>query len=226
MMVLIRWIYNLAFPVVLLVLLPGFLVRMLKRGKYRHKFWQRFGIYSPRVLEKLGGGRIWVHAVSVGEVMIAMKLIQAMREKDPASSFVLSTTTSTGFKLAARAKCPWLEPVYNPLDFFFTARRAVRAIRPKMLVLVEAEIWPNIVCEARESGAKVVLVNARLSPRSERRFKAARWITAPVFNQLEVLCLQEPEDIGRWSALGVERNRLVVTGSISRGRRSPVRRTP
>ena len=226
MMVLIRWIYNLAFPVVLLVLLPGFLVRMLKRGKYRHKFWQRFGIYSPRVLEKLGGGRIWVHAVSVGEVMIAMKLIQAMREKDPASSFVLSTTTSTGFKLAARAKCPWLEPVYNPLDFFFTARRAVRAIRPKMLVLVEAEIWPNIVCEARESGAKVVLVNARLSPRSERRFKAARWITAPVFNQLEVLCLQEPEDIGRWSALGVERNRLVVTGSIKFDESATERRTP
>jgi len=213
MMFLIRWIYNLAFPVVLLILLPGFLVRMVKRGKYRHKFWQRFGIYSPRVLEKLGD-RIWVHAVSVGEVMIAMKLIQATREQDPSASFVLSTTTSTGFKLAARAKCPWLEPVYNPLDFFFTARRAVRAIRPKMLILVEAEVWPNIVCEARAAGARVVLVNARLSPRSERRFKAARWITAPVFNQLDVLCLQEPEDIGRWSALGVERNRLVVTGSI------------
>jgi len=215
MMFLIRWIYNLAFPVVLLALLPSFLVRMVKRGKYRHKFWQRFGIYSPGVLEKLeGSNRTWVHAVSVGEVMIAMKLIRAMRDEDPASSFVLSTTTSTGFKLAARAKCPWLEPVYNPLDFYFTARSAVRAIRPKMLILVEAEVWPNIVCEARAAGAKVVLVNARLSSRSERRFKAARWITAPIFNQLEVLCLQEPEDIGRWSSLGVERKRLVVTGSI------------
>lgn len=227
MMLLIRWIYNLAFPVVLLVLLPGFLARMLKRGKYRHKFLQRFGIYSPRVLEKFGGGdRIWVHAVSVGEVMIAMKLIQAMREKDPSASFVLSTTTSTGFKLAARAKCPWLEPVYNPLDFFFTARRAVRAIRPKMLVLVEAEVWPNIVCEARAAGARVVLVNARLSPRSERRFKAARWITAPVFNQLDMLCLQEPEDIERWSALGVERSRLVVTGSIKLDESTTDRRAP
>ena len=227
MIFLIRWIYNLAFPVVLLVLLPGFLVRMLKRGKYRHKFCQRFGVYSPRVLQKFGGGdRIWVHAVSVGEVMIAMKLIQALREKDPASSFVLSTTTSTGFKLAARAKCPWLEPVYNPLDFFFTARRAVRAIRPKMLILVEAEVWPNIVCEARAAEARVVLVNARLSPRSERRFKAARWITAPVFNQLDVLCLQEPEDIERWSALGVERDRLVVTGSIKFDESTTDRRAP
>ncbi len=221
----IRWIYNLAFPVVLLVLLPGFLVRMLKRGKYRHKFWQRFGIYSPRVLEKLSeGSRIWVHAVSVGEVMIAMKLIQAMREDDPSASFVLSTTTSTGFKLAARAKSPWLEPIYNPLDFYFTARRALKAIHPGMLILVEAEVWPNIVCEARASGAKVALVNARLSARSERRFKAVRWITAPVFNQLDVLCLQEPEDTERWAALGVDRKRLTVTGSIKFDERATDRR--
>lgn len=215
MIFLIRWVYNLAFPIVLLFLLPGFLLRMVRRGKYRHKFGQRFGIYSPRVLEKLGSGnRIWVHAVSVGEVMIAMKLIHAMRGADPSLAFVLSTTTSTGFKLAARAKSPWLEPVYNPLDFYFTARRAVRAIRPKMLILVEAEVWPNIVCEARAAGAKIALVNARLSPRSEKRFRAVRRISAPVFNQLDLLCLQEPEDVDRWSALGVDRKRLMVTGSI------------
>lgn len=215
MITLIRLVYNLAFPVVLLLLLPGFLVRMLRRGKYRHKFWQRFGIYSPRVFERIGGGgRTWVHAVSVGEVMVALKLIQALREADPSRQFVLSTTTSTGFKLAARAKSPALEPIYNPLDFFFSARRAVRTIRPDVLILVEAEVWPNIVCEARASGARVALVNARLSPRSERRFRMVRWITAPVFNQLHLLCLQEPDDVARWVALGVDRRRLEVTGSI------------
>lgn len=211
----IRWIYNLVFPIVLLVMLPGFLHRMLRRGKYRHKFWQRFGLYSPRVRKRLGNGRrIWIHAVSVGEILIAKKLIREMRRENPAASFVLSTTTSTGFKLAAREKSPWLEPIYNPLDFYFTARRAVRTIRPRMLILVEAEVWPNIVCEARAVGAGIALVNARLSPRSERRFRAARWITAPVFNQLDLLCLQEPEDIERWAGLGVERKRLIVTGSI------------
>jgi 3-deoxy-D-manno-octulosonic-acid transferase len=215
MIFLIRLIYNLAFPVVLLLLLPGFLVRMLRRGKYRHKFWQRFGIYSPRVLERIaGGGRTWVHAVSVGEVMIALKLIQALREADPARTFVLSTTTSTGFKLAARAKSPGLEPIYNPLDFLFSARRAVRTIRPDLLILVEAEVWPNIVCEARASGTRVALVNARLSPRSERRFRLVRWITAPVFNQINLLCLQEPDDVARWVSLGVDQDRLDVTGSI------------
>ncbi|MEI6277797.1 MAG: 3-deoxy-D-manno-octulosonic acid transferase [Verrucomicrobiae bacterium] len=215
MIPLIRLVYNLVFPLVLVLMLPGFLVRMVKRGKYRHKFWQRFGIYSPRVLEKIrGGGRTWVHAVSVGEVLIALKLIQVLRQADPGRAFVLSTTTSTGFQLAARAKSQWLEPVYNPLDFYFSARRAVRTIRPEMLILIEAEVWPNIVCEARAAGAKVALVNARLSLRSEKRFRAARWITAPVFNRLDLLCLQEPDDIARWTALGVDRHRLTVTGSI------------
>lgn len=227
MIFLIRWIYNLAFPVVLLALLPGFLVRMVRRGKYRHKFWQRFGLYSPRVRERLRGDRrVWVHAVSVGEVLIAMKLIRAMRAEDPSVAFVLSTTTSTGFKLAARAKCPWLEPIYNPLDFYFTARRAVRTIRPKMLILVEAEVWPNIVCETRATGAKVVLVNARLSPRSEKRFRTVRCIAAPVFNQLDLLCLQEPDDLERWSALGVDKERLHVTGSIKFDDDSAERRSP
>ncbi|MEI6033719.1 MAG: 3-deoxy-D-manno-octulosonic acid transferase [Verrucomicrobiae bacterium] len=215
MIQLIRLAYNLVFPLVLLLMLPGFLIRMVKRGKYRHKFWQRFGFYSPRVLEKIGvGGRTWIHAVSVGEVLVALKLIRALREEDPARAFVLSTTTSTGFQLAARAKSQWLEPVYNPLDFFFSARRAVRTIRPEMLILVEAEVWPNIVCEARAAGAKIALVNARLSRRSEKRFRAARWITAPVFNQIDLLCLQEPDDLARWTALGVDQRRLTVTGSI------------
>ncbi|MDX2080946.1 MAG: 3-deoxy-D-manno-octulosonic acid transferase [Terrimicrobiaceae bacterium] len=214
MIVWIRLLYNLAFPLVLLLLLPGFLHRMLRRGKYRHKFWQRFGIYSPRVRERIGRGRTWVHAVSVGEVMIALKLIAALRQRDPGLRVVLSTTTTTGFKLAARSKAPWLEPIYNPLDFLLTARAAVRTIRPSRLVLVEAEAWPNLVAEAKACGARVTMVNTRLSPRSERRFRAARWLAAPVFNQVDVFCLQEEADVARWVGLGVEASKLRVTGSV------------
>jgi len=211
----IRLLYNLAFPFVLLAMLPAFLVRMVRRGQYRHKFWQRFAIYSPGVRAKIENtGRIWVHAVSVGEVNIALKLIHEFRAADPAASFVLSTTTSTGFKLAATRKSTWLEPIYNPLDFLPVARRAVRLIRPRLLVLVEAEVWPNIVCEARRTGAKAALVNTRLSQRSEKRFRLARPITAPVFNQLAALCLQEPSDRARWTSLGIDPAKLLVTGSI------------
>jgi 3-deoxy-D-manno-octulosonic-acid transferase len=211
----IRLLYNLLFPVVLILMLPGFALRMIRRGKYRHKFWQRFAIYSEGVERKIAGtGRIWVHAVSVGEVNIAMKLIQDLREADTSLEFILSTTTSTGFKLAASRKSTWLEPVYNPMDFYPVAKRAMRLIRPRALVLVEAEVWPNCVCEAKKTGCSVILVNARLSTRSERRFRKIRWIAAPIFNQIDTLCLQEPGDKDRWISLGVEPSKLQVTGSI------------
>jgi len=211
----LRLLYNLAFPFVLVLMLPGFLHRMLKRGKYRHKFGQRFGIYSERVLAKLSARRwIWVHAVSVGEVLVAQKLIRRWKARQPDAYFVLSTTTSTGYRLAARLRSDWLEPIYNPIDFIWPVRRAIRRIRPTHLVLVEAEVWPNLTAEARASGARLVLVNARLSPRSEKRFRAFRPIVAPIFAQLDALCVQEPEDVGRWAALGVKKNKITVCGSI------------
>ena len=211
----VRFFYNLLFPIVLLVLLPGFLLRMTRRGNYRHKFGQRFGIYSAGVREKLAGmNRVWVHAVSVGEVNIALKLIQSLREEDPELAFVLSTTTSTGFKLAVSRKSAWLEPIYSPHDFYPIVRRVVRLIRPRCLILVEAEVWPNLLWEVRQIGAKTALVNARLSPRSEKRYRLARWITAPIFNQLDLLCLQEPCDADRWKSLGLDPAKLVLTGSV------------
>lgn len=211
----VRLLYNLAFPFVLIALLPGFLFRMLRRGKYRHKFGQRFAIYSPRVREKLSqGGWTWVHAVSVGEVLIAQKFIRELKRREPELRVVLSTTTSTGFALASTEKSDWLEPIYNPVDFYWSARAAVRLIRPKRLILVEAEIWPNLTAEAKKQGASLALVNARLSARSEARYRMVRGFVAPVFNQLDLLCVQEEPDAGRWAALGVDREKILVTGSI------------
>lgn len=211
----VRLLYNAAFPFVLLGLLPGFLFRMLRRGKYRHKFGQRFAIYSPRVREKLSpGGWTWIHAVSVGEVLIAQKFIRELKRREPELRVVLSTTTSTGFALANTEKSDWLEPIYNPVDFLWSARAAVKLIRPRRLILVEAEIWPNLTAEAKKQGATLALVNARLSARSEARYRLVRFFVAPVFNQLDLLCVQEPADAGRWEALGVERKKILVTGSI------------
>ena len=214
-MTLIRLLYNLAFPVVLLGLLPGFLFRMLRRGKYRHKFGQRFAIYSPRVREKLArGGWTWIHAVSVGEVLIAQKFIRELKRREPDLHVVLSTTTSTGFALASTEKSDWLEPIYNPVDFLWTVRGALRLIRPRRLILVEAEIWPNLTAEAKAQGATLALVNARLSARSESRYLRVRGLVGPIFNQLDLLCVQEEADATRWAALGVDRSKILVTGSI------------
>ncbi len=206
-------LYNLFFPLVFAVLLPGFLIRMLRRGNYQHQFGQRFAFYSSRIRSHLASRSwIWVHAVSVGEVLIALKLIRQMKAEDPTHNFLLSITTSTGFALASQERD--LEVIYHPLDFFWIVRRAVRLIRPQQLILVEAEVWPNLVWEAKRIGASVALINARLSPRSERRFRAFRWIVSPIFQTLDAICLQEPGDILRWSRLGAHEDQLYLVGSI------------
>lgn len=208
-------IYNLLFPLALLFMLPRFLLRMIRRGKYRHKFGQRFGIYSRNVRDRIASRpRIWMHAVSVGEVLIAKKVIGRLRHAHPELGIVLSTTTSTGFTLARENAPEWLEVIYNPIDFRFFVRSALRTINPRLLVLVEAEVWPNLVSLARHRAIPVALVSARLSPRSERRYRKFLWFTKPFFAQLDLVCVQEPEDVARWTALGTRPECTIRAGSV------------
>lgn len=211
----IRFLYNLAFPFALLVFLPRYLLKMRRRGQGREKFGQRLGWYSADVRARLAARRsVWMHAVSVGEAMIALKLAAQMKAREPSLHIALTTTTTTGFALL-RAQAPtWIEPLYTPLDFWPVMRRAFLVIRPERIVLVEAEVWPNLAARAHAERIPLALVNARLSPRSERRFRQFRFALAPVFARLDLVCVQEPEDIARWEALGVARERIELTGSI------------
>ena len=214
----IRFIYNLFWPIGLLFFLPGYLVKMARRGGYREKFGQRLGVYDHEVRERLSAGRekrsTWLHAVSVGEVNIALKLANALRALDPDLRGVLTTTTTTGFALANKNAPPWIEVMYTPLDYWLIMRRVFSVICPAKIVLVEAEIWPNLAAEAHARRIPLALVNARLSPRSEKRFRRFRFFVAPTFRLLNLICVQEPEDVDRWVALGVERSRIRHTGSI------------
>lgn len=210
------WIYNFLFPFVLLILLPGAIWRMVRRGNYAHMFGQRLGWYSRRtraVLQHNRGRWVWIHAVSVGEVQIALKFIHVLR-RESGLPVLLSTTTSTGFSVANQHRSAGFEIIYHPVDFFWIARRAIELVRPVALILVEAEIWPNLVWQARRCGARVMVLNARLSERSERRFRAvlplARWL----FQMPEVLCLQSEEDVERYCGLGAVRSAIRVTGSV------------
>ncbi len=187
----IRFIYNLLWPLGLLFFLPGYFTKMLRRGGYREKFGQRLGIYDRRLRARLSKQRsTWLHAVSVGEVNVALKLANALRTHEPDLHCALTTTTTTGFALARKNAPPWIEVMYTPLDYWPIMRRAFSFIRPVRIVLVEAEIWPNLAAEAH-----------------------ARRI-APTFRLLDLVCVPEKEDAKRWAALGVSQDRIRLTGSI------------
>jgi 3-deoxy-D-manno-octulosonic-acid transferase len=211
----IRFIYNLFWPLGLLFFLPGYFAKMVRRGGHRKKFGQRLGIYDRKLRARLSKqGSTWLHAVSVGEVNIALKLVNALRALEPDLRCVLTTTTTTGFALANKHAPPWIEVVYTPLDYWPIMRRAFSVIRPVRIILVEAEIWPNLAAEAHTRRIPLVLVNARLSPRSERRYRRFRFFVAPIFRLLDLVCVQEPGDVDRWRRIGVERSRIKFTGSI------------
>ena len=211
----VRLIYNLLFPFVLLFFLPGYLAKMWRRGNYRPKFGQRFALYDRAVRARLAAHRnVWLHAVSVGEVMIALKLAEKMKTNEPSLYAALTTTTTTGFAIATRSAPEWIEVLYTPLDFWPIMRRAFRVIRPTRIILVEAEVWPNLTAIAHARKIPLALVNARLSPRSEKRFRKFNWFVRPYFRKLDLICVPELEDMTSWESLGAITGRIHPVGSI------------
>jgi len=188
---------------------------MFRRGNYREKFGQRLGIYDAHLRARLYWKKaFWLHAVSVGEVTIALKLARQIRILKPNQDCVLTTTTTTGFAFANQNAPEWMEVMYSPLDFWPIMRRAFATISPKAIILIEAEVWPNLVAEAHAREIPIALVNARLSPRSEKRFRMFRSFVAPTFRLLDAICVQNLEDIERWKAIGAEEEKISHVGSI------------
>ena len=212
----VRWLYNLCFPLVFLLLLPGYLRRMVRRGHFRQNFGQRLGMYSPEVRDRLSRvrGCVWIQAVSVGEMLVALKLVVALRARAPRLPLVLSTTTTTGYQIALSRAGTDAEIIYTPVDLAGAVRRAFDAFRPERLVVVDGGLWPNQLWEARKRGVPTALVNARLSPRSERRFRRFRPLAKSMFGLLDLVCVPEESDLARWSSLGVPAGNIVRTGSI------------
>jgi len=211
-------LYNLTLPFGLLAMLPSAIVKLRRRGGTPKDFLQKTGRYPSRILRKLAEMEhpIWLHAVSVGEANIAVKLIKELRRRQPNRPIVLSTTTTTGQQVAV-AGLPEAEDIvvlYNPIDFPPTVERALHLIRPALIILIEAEVWPNLCIQAKRRHIPIALVNARMSPRSESRYRRARGLVAPVFSLLESVCVQEAEDIERFAGIGIPKEVIQHTGSI------------
>lgn len=212
---LVYLLYNLLLPLILLLGLPSFLAKGLRRGGLARNFRQRLGSFPSSTLVRFAGTRpVWIHAVSVGEVFLALKLVEALRAAAPGLRIVLSTTTTTGFRVASERESDILTVIHNPVDLPWTVSRVLGLVDPCALVLVESEIWPNLVGLAKRRGIPVLLANARLSPRSERRYRRVRALVAPVFSLLDGATVPFDEDVPRWFAIGLPADRIMVTGSV------------
>ena len=201
----------------MLLSLPYWLYQILRHGKYRKGFPERVG----RVPARLGIGPgfesrqrvIWVHAVSVGEVLAVSGMVEQMRRSFPQHRLLLSTTTDTGQELA-RKRFGEENVFYFPLDFGFAIRPYLRALQPELVVLAETEFWPNFLRLAHASGARIAVVNARISDRSWPNYRRFRRALRRMLAAIDVFLAQTNEDATRLRTIGAEAGRVHVTGNL------------
>jgi 3-deoxy-D-manno-octulosonic-acid transferase len=207
-------IYNLLFTLALMATLPYYFFRMGRRGGYRRGFGQRLGWYDKELRRKVAERhRIWVHAVSVGEVSVAQRFMDAWRQEHPDTAFVLSTTTSTAYALAGRSLNSEDVLVYFPVDFPPVLRAVISIIRPQMLVLTEGEWWPNLIRMIRSRAIPILLINGRMSQNSFRGYRRVRWFFSRVLRMVDLICVQSRQDADRLLNLGADPKSVHVTGS-------------
>jgi 3-deoxy-D-manno-octulosonic-acid transferase len=210
-----HFLYSLGVVLLLIAGLPFWLVQMARTGKYRAGLMERFG-RIPERLRPTGPNEncIWVHAVSVGEVLASAGLIAAFKKKFPEWRVVVSTTTLTGQTLA-RQKFGEADVFYFPIDLNTFVRPYFRHLRPRALVLAESEFWPNLLAVAKTSGCRVAVVNARISDRSFPRYRRfTRQLRKYVFSTIELVLAQSQLDADRLIAMGADSRRVQVSGNV------------
>lgn len=206
-------LYRLLMPLLFIAAFPSWIVKMLQRGGFGTRLGERAAIYTEsNDFEPCGA--VHVHAVSVGECMLALKLIREWLTTEPDRRFVLATGTATGHAVATAAGIWNLRVTYSPLDFPSMVRRYLSRFQPSQIVLIEGEVWPHLLLACKQGAIPVQLVNARMSPRSALRYrKFARWIR-PLYSTLDFVAIQEPGDCQIWQDLGVALERIHDTGSL------------
>ncbi|MES2570405.1 MAG: glycosyltransferase N-terminal domain-containing protein, partial [Verrucomicrobiota bacterium] len=202
----LQWFYARISSALEWVCAPGLLLCFgsERRGRHGKAFTERLG---PKT-----GRRFWIHAVSVGEVDVALCLIEALHKGDPRVEFILTTVTREGRRLAERCARPNVHVSHAPLDFVGAVRRSFRTFDPDLLVLVEIEIWPNQLREARRLGVPVAVVNGRLPENDLEKYRRVSWFMRDIFGLLSLVCAQSREDAEAFREMGAAT--IQVTGSM------------
>ena len=205
-------LYSILLALGLVIGSPYWIFEMIRYGKYRRGLRERFGSVPDRVRASRTKS-IWIHAVSVGEVVAVSELARTLGVEFPEHRVVISTTTDTGQKLAA-SRVGAGNAFYFPLDFAIFARRWLAALQPELIVIAETEFWPNFLREASRSGARVAIVNARISDRSLGGYRRWRGLVRGVLKNVDTFLAQTPEDARRLVEIGAPEDRVRVGGNL------------
>lgn len=205
-------LYDLGFLIFSVFYLPV----LFFKGKMHGDFGQRFAFYGNALRKRLASGRetIWIQCVSVGEVSLCRSFVPLLRKRYPKSAIVVSTITKTGNALAAKLFSDLATVIYFPVDFSFVVKRAVRIIRPRLYIMVEAEIWPNLLKTLNASAVQTAVINGRISDRSFGKYMAARALLRRTLEGIKLYCMQSELDKARIIAMGAPERRVRVTGSM------------
>ena len=211
----LNFIYNLFLPIGFLFFVPGLLIKYRSRGGWKATYGERFGRFTPERREELAAfhGAIWIHAVSVGETVVALSLIGSYLKRFPDRKFILSTTTTTGQELARRRAPANTAVIFCPIDFRWMVRRTFDVLQPAMLAIFETEIWPNLIGEARRRGIPAVLVNGRMSDHSAAGYRKARIFFDPLLRAFDALLVQTQADADRYLSISPAA-KVIVNGNL------------
>lgn len=213
----IRWLYTWVLYLVLPLVLLRLLWRSIKAPAYRQRWSERLGQFAPPE----GWGGIWIHAVSVGEVQAVLPLIRRLLADNPKLPITVTTTTPTGSARVTEQLGDQVFHVYFPYDLPLALTGFLRRVRPRVLLMVETEIWPNLLYECSKHGVFALLANARLSANSARRYARLGSFTRETFSRIDCIAAQDGADAQRFCDLGLPPERVSVTGSIKFDMRIP-----
>lgn len=227
----VRSVYTVLFYLIQPLVLLRLLWRSLRAADYRQRLWERYGYYSRSQLSPKNASHshasqansgalltdpryIWIHAVSVGETIASVPLIKSLARDYPRVPLLVTTMTPTGAERVEALLGDLVAHVYAPYDLPGAVKRLLRRFRPRLLIIMETELWPNMIHQCHRGGVPVVLANARLSARSAKGYQRVSWLCAPMLRELTVAAIQTEVEAERFFQLGLPRERGVVTGNI------------
>jgi 3-deoxy-D-manno-octulosonic-acid transferase len=212
---LIMTFYSLFYCLAFFILLPYFFYQMRKHNKYCQGISQRFGFFSPLLKEQLKQqNNIWIHAVSVGELIAAGPLIYALKKQYPSYHCVITTTTYTSQTLAHKRYASQATVLYAPLDFPLVTQKYHSIIQPKIFCIMETELWPNMIYHTNKKNCRAYLVNARLSEKSRQKYALLQGFFKHLLLRFDHICVQSERDLKRFLDIGVPATQLNVTGQF------------